>query len=140
MRITATRRWRRWVSRGLLGVAVLGTLAFLTISWQIGSDVHAAGAMAVREYGGDRISALIACADSPSHRLGDRNRAVWALGHIGDPRALPFLEKQYAGKPCDHDRMLCQRELETAIRLCRGGVNLPALVWRHAVMSGEDTP
>ena len=140
MRLTATRRWRSWSYRGLLGVGVLGTLAFLTISWQIGSGVHAAGTMAVREYGGDRVSALIAYADSPSHSLRDRNRAVWALGHIGDPRALPFLEKQYTGKPCDHDRMLCQRELETAIRLCRGGVNLPALVWRHAVMSGEDTP
>jgi hypothetical protein len=140
MRITATRRWRRWVYRGLLGVAVLGPLAFLTISWQIGSDVHAAGAMAVREYGGDRISALIAYADSPSHRLRDRNRAVWALGHIGDPRALPFLEKHYTGKPCDHDRMLCQRELGTAIRLCRGGVNLPALVWRHKAVFGEEAP
>ena len=140
MRLTATRRWRRWSYRGLLGVAVLGTLAFLAVSWQIGSDVHAAGTMAVREYGGDRVRALIAYADSPSHSLRDRNRAVWALGHIGDPRALPFLEEQYTGKACDHDRMLCQRELAKAIRLCRGGVNLPALVWRPTAVSGEDAP
>jgi len=99
MRLTATRRRRSWVYRGVLGLAVFGTLAFLTISWQIGSDVHAAGTTAVREYAGDRVSALMAYADSPSHSLRDRNRAVWALGHIGDPRALPFLEKEYTGKP-----------------------------------------
>jgi hypothetical protein len=138
MRTTTTRCWRSWVYGGLLAVAVLGTLAFLTISWQIGSDVRAASTMAVREYGGDRVSALIAYADAQSHTLGDRNRAVWALGHIGDPRALPVLQKHYTGKPCDHGQMLCQRELHTAIGLCRGGINLPALVWRHGAMSAGD--
>ena len=138
MRPTAKRRWRTWAYRGLLGAAVLGTLGFLTMSWQIESAVDAAGSAAVGEYGGDRVNALITFADSPSHSLRDRNRAVWALGQIGDGHALPFLEKQYTGKPCDHNRTLCQRELEKAVRLCRGGVNLPALVWRHGTMSRGD--
>ena len=133
-----TRGWRPWARRGLLGVAVLGGGAFLTLSWQIGSAVHAAGSAAVQEYGGDRVTALIAYADSPSHGLRDRNRAVWALGQIGDGRALRFLEKQYTGRPCDHERLLCQHELEKSIRLCRGGVNLPALVWRRATQPGAE--
>jgi hypothetical protein len=138
MRTAELRRWRTWTYRGLL-VAVLGTLGVLTMSWLIGSAVHAVANAAVAEYGGDRVNALIAYADSPSHSLRDRNRAVWALGQIGDRRALPFLEKQHTGKLCDHDRMLCQHELAKSIRLCRGGVNLPAVVWRPGRMSGADS-
>jgi hypothetical protein len=65
---------------------------------------------------------------------------VWALGHLGDARALPVLESHYTGGPCDHSRLLCQRELEKAIRLSRGGLNLPALVWRHGSNADEGSP
>ena len=106
-------------------------MAFLSISWQIGSDVHAISNVAIREHGGDRVSALMTYVNSPSHSLRDRNRAAWALGHLGDARALPLLDRHYTGEPCDHGRRLCQRELEKAIRQCRGEMNLPALVWRH---------
>jgi hypothetical protein len=123
--------WRRWLYRGLGAAGAVLVLAFLAVSWRIGSDVWAMSRVAVEEYGGDPISALMTYVESSEHSLRDRNRAVWALGHLGDARALPVLEKHHTGEPCDHERRLCQRELWKAIQLCRGGLNLPALVWRH---------
>jgi hypothetical protein len=69
--------------------------------------------------------------EDTSHSLRERNRAVCALGQIGDRRALPVLQKHYSGKPCDHGSALCQRELGKAIELVEGGVNATALVWKR---------
>ena len=44
-------------------------------------------ARATQEYSGDRVEALIAYLQSEEHSLRNRNRAVWALGQIGDDRA-----------------------------------------------------
>jgi hypothetical protein len=111
-------------------VALL-VVAFAAVSWVIGTDVRAARDAALAAHPGDQVEALVAFVETPTHGLQERNRAVWALGQLGDVRALPMLEKHYTGEPCDHDRELCQRELGKALELCRGGVNLTALVWRH---------
>lgn len=107
-----------------IGAAVFG------VSLVIGSGVWSISGAALREHPGDRIAALLAYADSPAVSLRQRNRAVWALGQMGDARALPFLEKHYHGGPCDHDKALCQYELKKAIKACRGGMNLSAWLWR----------
>jgi hypothetical protein len=110
----------------------------LAVSWTIASGVRASAELATREYRGDTVSSLVAFAASPSHGVGDRNRAVWALGQLGDARALAFLERHYTGKACDHSRGLCQRELKKAVDLCRGGLNLPALLWRRGQVTREE--
>jgi hypothetical protein len=125
------RRWRRWLGYGVAAAAALMGVAFLSVCWTIGAGVRATGKGAILEHGGDRVTALMTYLESSSHSLPERNRAVWALGQLGDARALPVLQKYYTGKPCDHGRMLCQRELKKAIQLCRGGMNLTAAFWRH---------
>ena len=109
-------------------VVLLG--AFVGIAVTIGSGVRDASAAAVAEYGGDRVDALIAVVESPAQSLTERNRAVWALGQLGEARALPVLERHFTGGPCDHTRLICQHELEKAIRLCRGSKNVSAFIWR----------
>ena len=125
--------WRRAVrfSRraSAIGLVVIATL-LLGTTWLIASGVQGASKAALAEQPGDRVSALIAYIDSPTHTLRERNRAIWALGQLGDARALPVLEKHFTDGPCDHSRALCQYELRKAIRLCRGGTNIPALIWR----------
>jgi hypothetical protein len=116
----------------LLGLGA-GLAAFLLLSLRIGEGVRAAAAAAMQHHPGERVEALICYVEDPNHRLQDRNRAVWALGQLGDRRALPTLRKRYAGGPCDHATALCQRELGKAIRLLEGGVNATALVWRRSV-------
>lgn len=105
--------------------------AALGASWFVGSGVRDIGEAALREQPGNQIAALMTYAEAPQYSLRQRNRAVWALGQLGDPRALPVLERCLTGEPCDHERALCQYELKKAIRLCRGAKNLLAFVWRR---------
>ena len=121
---------KRLIGRGAAIALVLVAAAGLATVWLIGSGVHAASEAALLEQPGDRVLALIAYVESPKHTLRDRNRAIWALGQLGDARALPVLEKSYTGRDCDHARALCQYELRKAIRLCRGATNVAAVAWR----------
>lgn len=124
------RRFMWFVSRGLGMALILITVLFAGTAWSIRSGVHAASEAALHDEHGDRVLALMAYVESPKHALRARNRAVWALGQLGDARALPVLEKHFTGGECDHDRVLCQHELRKAIRLCRGGTNISAWIWR----------
>ncbi len=112
---------------GLLICFTLLSAAFVCICFSIRSSVKEISATAVGQYPGDRIEALVTYVDSRNHSLKQRNHAVWALGQIGDERALPTLEKFYTGGPCDHESHLCERELQKAIKQCKGSLN--ATVW-----------
>jgi HEAT repeat protein len=112
-------------------VAVVATATLMAVSAAIASGVQSARTMALREHNGDAVAALIAYVDTPTHGVRERNRAVWALGQLGDPRALPILEKHFTEGPCEHQHELCRHELAKAIQLCRGGTNLTALLWQR---------
>ena len=119
------------VTKRIFGYGLLFSFAFLfilylTACWSITSGVKAISAEANEEFPGDRIEALIKYAGSENHSLRQRNKTVWALGQIGDERALSALRKWYIGGPCDHDEFLCQHELQKAITLCQGGFNATA--------------
>ena len=101
--------------------------------WNIGTGVKSINSEALEIYPGNGVSALMKYADSGNHNLRKRNRAVWALGQLGDPMALPVLVKHYTGGPCDHTKFLCQHELKKAIKLCKGAWNASAWTWRHHV-------
>ena len=111
---------------GTLSCLALLLILFVMVSWSIRSSVKSICAEATQEHAGDRIEALMAYVNSEDHTLRERNHAVWALGQIGDERALPALERFYTGQPCNHDTSLCHRELGKAIKLCKGGLNLTA--------------
>lgn len=116
-----------WIA---LGALALATVALAGTVWLIRSGVQTASEAALQEQPGDPVLSLMAYVDAPQHTLRDRNRAVWALGQLGDARALSVLEKHFTGGDCDHAHGLCQRELGKAIRLCRGGSNVAAVLWR----------
>jgi HEAT repeat protein len=101
-------------------------VAFAGICLSIRSGVKEIARTALHHYPGDRVEALMEYAESPDHSLSQRNLAVWALGQIGDKRALPLLEKHKTGKPCDHDSALCQHEVAKAIDACNGAFNATA--------------
>ncbi|MFB0524791.1 MAG: HEAT repeat domain-containing protein [Phycisphaerae bacterium] len=130
-RIESKRSCRFAVVKKVLVYGILFCFTFLFITylmacWSIRSSVKEISAEATQQYQGDRVEALIAYINSEDHNLKEKNHVVWALGQLGDERALPVLEKSYTGQPCNHDKSLCQRELRRAIKLCKGGLNLTA--------------
>ncbi len=107
---------RRWWLLVALAAVMLVLVAFVGLRVWILTGARDLGTAAMGEFSGDRVQALMAFVDSDRHPLAERNRAVWALGQLGDRRALPVLKKHYTGAPCDHNRYLCQSELKKAIR------------------------
>jgi len=118
-------------------VLLVGLVAYVCLSLRIGSGVRAASDTAMKQYPGDSVEALMQCVEDSTHSLPERNRAVWALGQLGDRRALTTLRKYHTGSSCDHANALCQRELNKAINLLEGGVNASAWVWRRFPRSDQ---
>jgi hypothetical protein len=127
------RRWK-WL---LLG-ALAGLLVFVSgTSLFIGHQVKEAVAEAQKLEPGDPVLALMKVAEDDELGLKQRNSAIWALGQLGNPRALPVLEKLQTGRECRHDLEVCQKEVVKAIAACRGTTNLTAIFWRHGELAGK---
>jgi hypothetical protein len=77
---------------------------------------------ATRQFPGDNVEALMALVESDMASFRDKNSAIWALGQIGDKRALPLLQKLRTGKiqqkPYDSSKYIVQYTVEKAIRHC----------------------
>jgi hypothetical protein len=117
---------------------VVGTgtfiLVFLVTCTWIGVDVKEQCKIAKGKYEGDCVEALAQVLDDEENSLRERNMATWALGQLGDERALEMLKKYYTGNIPDrepYDKTLSQYELKKAIKLIESGLNLTAFVWRY---------
>lgn len=95
----------------------------------IGVAVKNYSRMAKEQFPGDRVEALIALVECESCRTVSRNDAVWTLGQLGDPRALPVLEENFTANKRDR---LDEDVLQIAIRhIRRGDINwTEAFLWR----------
>lgn len=105
----------------------------ITCTW-IGYEVKTQCRNAKREYPGDCTNALIALLQDDHQSYRTRNSAIWALGQLGDKRALPVLKSYYTGQIPNReplDRTISQYELKKAVNLTAGGFNIGAWVWRY---------
>jgi hypothetical protein len=116
----------------ILAVVVSGSVVLGGLVWHVRQSVqeHCRVAQEVHSHPGDDVAALTDFVKSQSHPLAERNKAIWALGHLGDGRALAVLESVYTGELCIHDEILCQYELEKAIKAC-GGTPIPLRKAKH---------
>ena len=85
------RNVRRYAWRALLLGLVLVVGGAAATSLVIGRQVRGAVAAAQSWEPGDPVEALLAVATSPDYAVAERNRAVWALGQLGDSRAVALL-------------------------------------------------
>lgn len=117
---------KRALCYGVLICSALLLVGFVCLCLSLRSGIKQISNLASQEHPSDRIEALMAYVESENHSLRERNRAVWALGMIGDRRALPLMEKCWTGKPCDHDTTLCQGEVGKAIKKCKSNSKFTA--------------
>jgi len=125
---------KKWVGYWMIvGVGVVVLIFLITCTW-IGVDVRERCKVGQAKYGGDCVEALVETLnDEEGSTMRERNYAIWALGQLGDKRALPVLEKYYTGviPPREpYDEGISQYELKKAIALVDGGWNATAWVWR----------
>ena len=127
------KKLKRWFSYlFLIGASFFILLFFLTATL-IGRQVKERCYVAESQYEGDCVEALIQVVDGDYNSFDSRNRAIWALGQLGDIRAEEVLEKYYTGTIPDrepYDQDLSQYELKKALKLVRGGFNATHCIWR----------
>ncbi len=131
MSLKSTSRLRRVLLKGTLIVLLACVVVIILLSLCIELHIKKTCEIAARKYSGDKVEALIMFADSKENSYRANNHAFWALGQLGDKRALPFLRKLLTGGPCDHETNLCQGEIQEAIqKLERNKFNLPKFLFR----------
>lgn len=131
MRIKNFQRLIFFIS--LAGLCIF-LLVFIVSGLIIGRSVNQYCRAAQKDYNGDCVEALIVSLNNENNSFRIRNTSIWALGQIGDKRALPVLQKYYTGDvPPEEslDKGLSQYELEKAIKLASGGFNITAFLWRY---------
>ncbi len=114
---------------------------FIACTW-IGFEVKSLCQSATTSYGGTCPDSLIMSLQDDTNSFKSRNDAIWALGQIGDPKALPVLQSFYTGIIPDrepYNGTISQYELKKAINLTSGGTNISAFIWR-ALLNPSSSP
>lgn len=128
------RRHPRHIMMYGAAISICVILLFFVITGTlIGHEVKSRCRVATHKYGGDCVEALMSQLADENQGYRARNDAVWALGQIGDDRALPILQTYYDGNIPNrepHDKSISQYELKKAINLTKGGLNISACIWR----------
>ena len=109
-------------------LAFAGVLGVFGLRLYIDREVASTGDQARQRFDGDRIEALMKLVDCDGCALTARNRGIWALGEMGDRRALPVLRRHHTRLECNHAVSLCQYELGKAIKKIEGTWDLHASV------------
>ncbi|MDQ1292932.1 MAG: hypothetical protein QG608_813 [Actinomycetota bacterium] len=135
-RLMDRKRLLKITVRVVAAGAAIAVVAFLGISLWIGHDVASHCSKAKDVYGGDCVQALTEQLDDETQNYRSRNNAIWALGQLGDRRALPVLREYYvgwAGEGDSWDNALSQYELKKALNWLEGDANFGRFIWRFAV-------
>ena len=141
MSLKSKSRLRSILLKGTLIVFTVCAVVVVLLCLWVELHVKKMCEMATEKYPGDKVEALMMFVETEetSYRADlyrANNHAFWALGQLGDKRALPFLKGLVTGETCDHDTNLCQGEIKEAIqKLERNQFNLPKFLWRGVLNS-----
>ena len=103
-------------------------IIILIVTYYVESQVQETCQMAMLIYPGDKIQALINVAKNQNACTKDRSRALWALGQLGDKKALPYLIENFSGI---EETDICIYEAQFAIeKIQNESFNLPGFLWR----------
>ena len=124
----------------IIGFCILG-FAFLFVTYLsgciiIGKHVREYCEDAQSRYPGDCVQALEARVMDEGSSYKDRNSAIWAIGQLGDARAIETLNEietqaeERTMQTCRLSDEICAYEIFKAKKLVEGGFNATAWVWR----------
>ena len=103
-------------------------IIILIVTYYVESQVQETCQMAMLIYPGDKIQALINVTKNQNACTKDRSRALWALGQLGDKKALPYLIENFSGI---EETDICIYEAQFAIeKIQNESFNLPGFLWR----------
>jgi hypothetical protein len=117
------------IKKPTLEIAIIITCITVVVLYGIGARLifngvqqYATEAQAV--YGGDAAGALIALVEDENTPFEKRNSAIWALGQLGNERALPVLTKldtdEVQNPPYDSTSYIVQYSVEKSIKQING--------------------
>ncbi len=134
MKLKEELKHHKWLIISLLGLCISFFISiFLITSMYIGKGVKRECNYAKEKYQGDCVQALIKVIQEEKNGFVKRNYAIWALGQMGDKRALPVLKSYYTARIPEKEpyhKGISQYELRKAINLIESGKNISAIVWR----------
>jgi hypothetical protein len=125
--------------KGALTALMAFVIVIFVLSLWIEVHLKKVCATATEKYPGDKVEALMQFVETEdtSYRADlyrANNHAFWALGQLGDKRALPFLKGLVTSESCDHATNICQGEIQEAIQKLEGDqFNLPKYLWRDVL-------
>lgn len=100
----------------------------LVVTYKVENQVQETCKAAVSIYPGDKIQALVNVSKNQSTCTKDKSRALWALGQLGDKKALPYLLENFDGI---EETDICIYEAQFAIEKIKNETfNLPGFLWR----------
>lgn len=130
----ATGIGRKKVLTGLIVACAIVAILFAVTMYQIFSSVRGLCMAATAGHAGDSVEALIALVESDSASFREKNQAIWALGQIGDDRALPLLKRldtdEVQSKPYNADAYIVQYSVEKAIHHIESRFSLTRWMYR----------
>ena len=136
MSIKPKSRLRRILLRAIFAISVVFVVVIISLTLWIELELKKTCEKATQKYPGDKIEALMMSLETETYGLDthlykENIHIIWALGQLGDKRALPFLREFSTGETCNHETNLCQGEIQSAIeKLERNQFNLPKFLWR----------
>lgn len=106
-------------------------LLLLIVTYVVEKEVQETCKKAVSVYPGDKIQALINVSKNESSCTKDKSMALWALGQLGDKKALAYLVENFEGK---EESNVCVYEAQKAIeKIENESFNLPGFLWRSVL-------
>lgn len=135
MTINTKNIFQKLLYLGAIGISIFLLFFVIACSW-IGYDVKNQCQHAKREYGEDCVESLMILLKDEKKDFRARNGAIWALGQLGDSRALPVLKSYYTGDIPEREslyKVISQYELKKAVNLTSGGKNITAIFWRYGI-------
>lgn len=107
---------------------IIFIIVLLVVTYKVESQVQETCKMAVSVYPGDNIQALINVIKNENTCTRDKSKALWALGQLGDKKALPYLIENFNGI---EETDICIYEAQFAIEKIKNeSFNLAGFLWR----------